>query len=128
MGRGIPAQPMLEDARGGDTLETGPIDWPVVGKQVGLGMLLGFAVGYVAKKALKIAFIVTGILFLTLVGLQHYDVISINWARIEAAYSQAVNPPGGFDSLLRGWVDSLAAVIPGAGGFAVGFFWGMRKG
>jgi len=106
----------------------GPIDWPLVGKQVGLGMLLGFAVGYVAKKAVKVALIVAGVLFLILAGLQHYDLISINWTRVEAVYSQAVNPPGGLDNALRNWVDSLAAVIPGAGGFAVGFFWGLRKG
>ncbi|MFO7319351.1 MAG: FUN14 domain-containing protein [Clostridia bacterium] len=106
----------------------GSIDWPVIGQQVGLGMLLGFAVGYLAKKALKVALVVAGILFLILVGLQHYDFIAINWTRIEETYSQALNPPGGLDAVIRGWVDSLAAVIPGAGGFAVGFFWGMRKG
>lgn len=109
-------------------LADSPIDWPLVGKQVGLGVLLGFAVGYVAKKAIKIALIAAGILFLLLVGLQHFDFISINWSRIEAAYSQAINPPGGLDGVVMGWVDSLAAVIPGAGGFAVGFFWGVRKG
>lgn len=104
------------------------IDWPLIGKQVGLGALLGFAVGFAAKKALKVALVVAGILFLVLVALQHYEFISINWTRIEAAYSQAVSPPGGLDAVIRGWIDSLAAVIPGAGGFAVGFWWGMRKG
>lgn len=109
-------------------METGLIDWPVIGKQVGLGVLLGFAVGFVAKKALKVALAVAGILFLILVGLQHYGFVSVNWSQIEAAYSEAINPPGGLDAVVRGWLDSLSAVIPGAGGFAVGFFWGMRKG
>ena len=59
---------------------------------------------------------------------EHYEFISVDWTKIEAAYSQALNPPGGLDAVVRGWVDSLAAVLPGAGGFAVGFFWGMRKG
>lgn len=109
-------------------METGLIDWPMIGKQVGLGALLGFAVGFAAKKALKIALVAVGALFLALVALQHYEFISVDWTKIEAAYSQALNPPGGLDAVVRGWVDSLAAVLPGAGGFAAGFFWGMRKG
>lgn len=109
-------------------METGPIDWPLFGKQVGLGLVLGFAIGYVAKKALKVAVIAAGILVLTLVALQHYEFISINWQEIESVYNRSVNPPGGLDSQLRGWLDSLAAVIPGAGGFTVGFFWGLKKG
>lgn len=106
----------------------GSIDWPVVGKQVGLGFLLGFAVGYAAKKALQIAFVITGILVVVLVVLQQYGFISIHWTRIEAVYNETINPPGGFEAALRGWVDSLAAMIPAAGGFTVGFFWGMKRG
>lgn len=106
----------------------GPIDWPLLGKQVGFGLVLGFAVGYAAKKFLQIAFITVGVLLVVLVALQHYELISIHWARIEAVYNDAVNPPGGLDAAVRGWVDSLAAVIPGATGFALGFFWGLRKG
>lgn len=106
----------------------GPIDWPVVGKQVGLGLVLGFAVGYAAKKALQVAFVVTGVLLLTLVALQNYGFISIHWTQIEAVYNKSINPPGGFDAALRGWLDSLAAIVPGAGGFTIGFFWGMKKG
>lgn len=109
-------------------MTVGPIDWPLFGKQVGMGVVLGFAVGYAAKKFLRIAFIAVGILLVILVALQHYELISIHWARIEAVYTEAINPPGGFESVVRGWVDSLAAVIPGAGGFALGFFWGLRRG
>ena len=104
------------------------IDWPVVGKQVGLGLLLGFALGYTAKKALKVALVATGLLLLVLVGLNEVGFISIHWTKIEAAYNETLNPPGGFGQLLQGWVDSLAAVIPGAGGFTLGFFLGLKKG
>src|SRR5690606_29942379 len=41
-----------------------PVDWPLLGGQIGLGVLLGFAVGYTAKKALKIGLILLGILVL----------------------------------------------------------------
>lgn len=109
-------------------MDTGPIDWPLFGKQVGLGLVLGFAVGYAAKKALQIAFVAIGLLVLTLVVLQNYGFISIHWQQIESVYNQSINPPGGLDAALRGWVDSLAAIIPGAGGFTIGFFLGMKKG
>lgn len=104
------------------------IDWPLVGTQAGFGAVLGFAVGYTAKKALKIAFIVGGILLLVLLALQNFGLISIEWARIQALYSETLNPPQGLGAALRGWVDSLAAMIPGATGFTVGFFWGLKKG
>jgi len=108
-------------------LETGPIDWPLFGKQVGLGLVLGFAIGYAAKKALQIALVALGLLVLTLVVLQSYGFISIHWNQIESVYNQSL-PPDGLDSVLRGWIDSLAAIIPGAGGFTIGFFWGLKKG
>ena len=109
-------------------MNSGPIDWPVFGKQVGLGFVLGFAIGYVAKKALKIALVAVGILVLALVVLQNYGFISIHWQEIESVYNETLNPPGGLDSVVRGWVDSLAAVLPGAGGFTIGFFLGLKKG
>lgn len=104
------------------------IDWPLFGKQAGIGFVLGFAVGFAAKKVLKVAFIAVGVLLVILVTLQHYDMVSIHWSHIEAVYNDAVNPPGGLNATVKGWVDSLAAIVPGAGGFAFGFLWGMRRG
>lgn len=106
----------------------GSIDWPIVGTQAGLGLLLGFAIGFTAKKVLQIALIVVGVLVLILVALQNYDIISIHWQRIEDVYHSSINPPGGFETMLKAWIESLAAIIPGAGGFTAGFFWGLRKG
>ena len=108
-------------------MDTGPIDWPLFGKQVGLGLVLGFAIGYAAKKALQIAFIALGLLVLTLIVLQSYGFISIHWNQVESVYNRAI-PPEGIDSVVRGWIDSIAAIIPGAGGFTIGFFWGLKKG
>src|SRR5690606_41999802 len=102
------------ESMGGEPIG-GSIDWPVIGQQVGLGMLLGFAVGYLAKKALKVALVVAGILFLLLVGLQHYDFIAINWTRMEETYSQALNPPSALDPVMRRSGDPLAVATPGAG-------------
>lgn len=104
------------------------IDWPLLGTQVGFGVAIGFAVGYTSKKALKLAFIAAGLLLLALLGLQNMGFISIEWSRVQSFYSATINPPGGLGAVLRGWADSLAAMIPGAAGFTVGFFWGLAKG
>lgn len=115
-------------SRGEDGENMGPIDWPIIGKQVGMGLLLGFALGYAAKKAIKVAFVAIGILLLALVSLQNLGFISIHWTEIEAAYNQTIQPSGGFDTTLQGWLDSLAALLPGVGGFSAGFVWGLKKG
>lgn len=91
-------------------------------------MLLGFALGFTAKKALHIALVATGVLLVTLVALQSSGLITIHWHEIEAMYDRTFNPPGGFAAVLRGWVDALAAMIPGAAGFTLGFLWGLKKG
>lgn len=104
------------------------IDWPLIGTQVGLGVLLGFAAGYTFKKAVKLAFLVGGILLFVLFALQNSGIISIEWNRIHALYNETFNPPEGFSAAFRSWVDTLAAMIPGVTGFTFGFFWGMAKG
>ncbi len=106
----------------------GSIDWPLIGEQVGLGLVLGFALGYAAKKALKVAFVALGILLVALVGLQSLGFISIHWAQIEAAYNQTIQPSVGFDTAVQGWIDSLAALLPGLGGFSAGLVWGLKRG
>ena len=109
-------------------METGPIDWPLVGKQVGLGAVLGFAVGFAAKKALKIALVVTAILFLALVGLQHLDFIAINWSQIEAASPKLSILPGALTPFCRGGSTRWPPLSQGSAGLLSGFSRGMRKG
>jgi len=103
-------------------------DWAVLGGQLALGTLLGIAVGYTVKKALKLALIVAGVVLLGGLALQHFHIITINWDVIEALYVQTVEQSGGLLAMATGWAQSLAALIPVAGSFLVGFLIGLRLG
>lgn len=104
------------------------IDWGLLGQRVGLGALLGLAVGYTAKKALKVLLIVTAVLLLVLLVLQQFDFISINWHVVEEAYTQAFQHENGIFGSLSAWASQLDTLIPVAGSFIVGFFIGLKLG
>lgn len=103
-------------------------DWAVLGGQIALGTLLGLAVGFTMKKALKVGLVLLGILLLTGLALQHFDLITINWATIEELYVRTVEQSGGFFAMARDWAVSIGALIPVAGSFLVGFTIGLRLG
>ena len=102
------------------------LNWPILGQQIGLGALLGLAVGYTAKKALKIGLIIMGILALTLLLLETYEFITINWENIENFYETLVDNPSGILGHLTEWAKSLASSLPLAGSFIAGFLIGLR--
>ncbi|OUN01807.1 MAG: hypothetical protein BAA04_10920 [Firmicutes bacterium ZCTH02-B6] len=104
------------------------IDWPVLGGQLALGTLLGIAIGFTLKKALKIGLLVVGVLVLLGLALQQFDVITIHWGNLEGIYTRAVEESGGLLAILREWANQLDALIPVAGSFVVGFFIGLRLG
>lgn len=103
-------------------------DWAVLGGQVALGTLLGIAVGFTMKKALKLALVVIGVVLLGGLALQHFNIITINWEVIEALYVQTVEHSGGLLTMATGWARSIGALIPVAGSFVVGFLIGLRLG
>lgn len=104
------------------------IDWAFLGQRVGLGALLGLAVGYTAKKALKVVLIVLAVVLLLLLGLQSLDMITINWHVVEQAYTQAFQQPTGIIGRLTDWAGELSVLIPVAGSFTLGFVIGFRLG
>ena len=104
------------------------LDWWLLGERAGLGLLLGLAVGYTVKKALRAALVVVGLLVTALVALSRAGFVKVDWQAVEQAYSRAMDqvggPPGLFQGLL-GWFSGGLAVT---GGFAVGFWVGFRLG
>lgn len=109
-------------------MNNGAFDWSIFGQQVGLGVLLGLAVGYVVKKAFKAILIIAGVLVIVLITLQNFDLIQINWTTIEALYDSAVQHQGGFFGIARDWAEELKGHIPVAGSFMVGFLVGLKIG
>ncbi|MBE3576143.1 MAG: hypothetical protein IMX00_00355 [Limnochordales bacterium] len=102
--------------------------WGVLGSQVGLGVILGLAVGYTAKKALRIALLLLGITVIAGVYLTRSGFITVNWESVEAAYEAYVNGRGGLGGLIKEWASFLSGYIPVSGSFLVGFVLGFRAG
>ncbi len=102
------------------------IDWPALGGQVGLGAILGYAVGYTAKKALKLAMLAVGALVLVTLLLEQQGLVTVHWSKLEALYASKM-PQSGLDGALRSWVESIARYVPLTGSFAVGFFLGFQR-
>lgn len=104
------------------------VDWTLLGQQVGLGALLGLAIGFTFKKAFKIALIFIGVLVLALIAMQSYDLVSINWPRIEEMYYGIVDHPEGLLGVAKDWAIGFQDHLPVAGSFLVGFLVGLRLG
>ena len=64
-------------------------DWTGLGKQLGLGAILGFALGYLAKKAMKGVLLFVG-RFCCYWSLETQGLITINWPALEDGYNQVV--------------------------------------
>lgn len=104
------------------------VNWGIIGGQISLGVLLGLAVGYLAKKTLKVLLLLIGVLVLVGVTLELLDVITIHWATIEASYNTFLETSGGLGALLQSWAANFGGFIPVAGSFVVGFFIGLKLG
>lgn len=102
------------------------MNWGILAQQVGLGALLGLAVGYTTKKALKIALVIVGVLLLALLVLQNYNFININWEVVEETYTQRFQHPGGVVGYLADWATHIDTLLPVAGSFVVGFLIGLK--
>lgn len=103
-------------------------DWAALGGQLALGTLLGIAIGFTLKKAFKVGLVVVGVLLLGGLALQHFNIITINWAVLESVYVESVEQSGGLIVMATQWAESLGALIPVAGSFVVGFILGLRAG
>lgn len=111
-----------------DLASGGQVDWTLLGGQASLGLLLGYAVGYTTKKALKVGLVLLALLLVTGIALEELGFLVINWGIIEETYRGSVERVGGLGAVLTHWSDSLAAYIPVGTGFGIGFLLGLRKG
>lgn len=104
------------------------LDWPLIGMELGLGGIIGFAIGYFFKKSLKISLFTLGFVTFILVLLNQFQFVNIQWEIIEATYSSAVEGTGGSREILEGISQWLMDRIPLGGGLLVGFFAGLKMG
>ena len=109
-------------------LQEGGFNWPLLGGQAGLGFVLGLAVGYSLKKALKVGLLLLGATTALLVGLAKMGFITVHWEALEAAYTSAMSQTGGARGALDRVIAWFSSSIAAAGSFTLGFWLGFRKG
>ncbi|MGI6036780.1 MAG: FUN14 domain-containing protein [Limnochordia bacterium] len=102
------------------------IDLPLLAGQAGLGAVLGVAVGYTTKKALKLSLILIALALVAALILNERGFITIHWETLEQMYNQHIQ--GKADSWTKELIHWFSSSIAVAGSFAGGFFIGFRYG
>ncbi|GHF50212.1 putative membrane protein (Fun14 family) [Deinococcus metalli] len=89
-----------------------------------VGALLGFATGVALRYVGRVVLIVVGVLFITLQLLAYFDLISINWIKLQTLTEPWLRQGGeqGASWLRR----VLTANLPFAGAFSAGLLVGLR--
>ena len=115
------------------TPESGAADWaqtissavlPLL-PPLSLGALLGFAAGYAVKFIGKVALLIVGLLFVALQLLSYFELISINWLRLEALSGPWLQDSG--QSAWRWASGVLTHNLPFGGAFVAGLLLGLRR-
>ncbi|MGZ4960554.1 MAG: FUN14 domain-containing protein [Methylomonas sp.] len=95
---------------------------PFLVGNVGAPFLLGMAVGYFAKKMLKLALFVGGAIVVALFLSEYYGVITINEVALESAAGAAAETAKQSGSFLIDRLSHFASRgVSGSAGFYVGF-------
>ncbi|WP_069471553.1 FUN14 domain-containing protein [Candidatus Marithrix sp. Canyon 246] len=99
-------------------------DWSILLTKVGFSFFVGFCLGYVFRIFLKIIFIVCGVVFLLLFGLEYASVVKVDWIIINGYYD-------GFFVWLKPHASTLQEFVksnlPSAGLATAGLLVGLKK-
>ncbi|WP_425557424.1 FUN14 domain-containing protein [Deinococcus aluminii] len=109
-----------------DTFSTAPITdalRPLL-PDLSVGALLGFATGLALKKVGRVALIALGLLFIAVQLLASFDLLTVNWPRVQALADPWLRQGG---ELGGAWLARvLTANLPFAGAFTAGLLVGLR--
>ena len=103
------------------------LDWTSVLVKIGIGGLLGLAVGFTAKKTLKLLLVVVGVLLVANIALYRLGFITIHWPVIETWWETLVDGEG-LSELSSSWLSWFTGSIAVSGSFVGGFIIGLRWG
>ncbi len=93
--------------------------------QISGGTLLGFAAGYAAKKVLKIALLILGLLTGSLIYLEYKGVINVNYDALVNSVEEAM---GVVESTGESLKAHILANMPFASSFIAAFILGFKYG
>lgn len=100
-------------------------DWAPGLLKMGFSFFVCFAMGYAARKFLKIGLVVAGVAFGLLFLASHLGYVQVNWQVMSDAWDGLwVNAKGQFDSMKA----FITGSLPAAGMGAVGLYAGFRQG
>lgn len=94
-------------------------------KTVGLGLLIGFVIGYLFKKISKLIVVILAIVIITFLLLGHNEVFSFDWLAITNQSEALFNPYfEEYSDTARKWLRNTPFAI----GLVIGGLWGLSKG
>ena len=94
---------------------------PFVGT-LGFGGLMGYAVGFAAKKAAKLGLIIMGVLFILIQYLVYKGFVDVDWGGVAGHGGEAAKAGGA-------WVWKVVTYnVPLGVGFTAGVLLGFKKG
>jgi predicted ribosomally synthesized peptide with SipW-like signal peptide len=99
-------------------------DWSMLLTKVGFSFFVGFCLGYVFRIFLKIIFIVCGVVFLLLFGLEYASIVKVDWAIINQYYDAFFVWLKPHASTFQEFVKSN---LPSAGLATAGLLVGLKK-
>lgn len=93
-------------------------------KSVGMGLLVGFVLGFLFKKVSKIALFLIAVVLIGLVLLGQNEIINIGWLTLKEQSNVLTENAGQY----RDSISLLFRNVPFGIGVIVGSFIGLRKG
>ena len=96
---------------------------------MGGGFFGGILLGYALKKVVKLIAVVVGLFLVGLAYLQHQQIATVNWAKVEGTISTIANATTNTFNDYN--IETLAMTnlgIPLTGGMSAGFTIGFMKG
>jgi uncharacterized membrane protein (Fun14 family) len=119
----------MEPENANDTVDTlgeaNPL-WDIFGPllpQMGFGGVLGWAVGFFAKKSLKVVAIIVAFIFIMLQVMGHFGYIDVNFVKMGDDFSHYAN-----EDFFSGIWGFLTHNLPFGGSFVIGFLLGFKMG
>lgn len=103
------------------------LDWGGLAGKVGLGAVLGLAVGYATKKAIKVALLVVAVLLAANIVFAKAGFLTIHWNVLDEWWSSTVSSRGTTE-IASDWVGWFTSSIALSGSFIAGFVIGFRSG
>lgn len=90
----------------------------------GFGLFMGFAIGFAVRAFIKLATVIIGFYFITLIMLSYMGWIEIHWHIIEGQFDGLVSNLG---AQFQSFKAFLTGSIPSGGAAATGLAMGLRK-